>query len=90
MSRTVKEHMDESDRVTALVYDANAMVTKLKDELQFSRTVLDNLAGYQHPKMVMDIPYFLKTATREAERCPPAQVIAKQINRINALLGDKA
>ena len=87
-AKTVKEHIEESDRVTDIVKNANALVAKLQAELAVSRNTLESLLDYQHPKLRMDVPYPIRT-TRDDGKATPASVIHVQTQRINALLGDK-
>lgn len=86
--KTVKAHLEESDRVEAIVKDANAMVKKLQAELATTRVVLEGLSDYQHPKLQMDVPYQIRLSDDKA--MSPKAVINRQIDRINALLGDRA
>lgn len=88
MAKTVKQHLEESDRVTELVKGANGMVSKLQAELAISRATLDALLEYQHPQLRMDVPYAIR-GTRDDGKVTPASIVHKQISRINALLGDK-
>lgn len=89
MAKTVKEHTQEIDRVSAIIKDANALVLKLQAELAIARGTFEDLRAYQHPLHEMQIPYpFRKNNGPEKQK--PANVIDTQISRINDLLGDKA
>ena len=90
MAKTVKEHLQESDRVESLVKDANALVKKLQSELAVTRTTLEALSEMQHPKIVMQIPYGLRGNQQNDNDTSPSGVISRQVRRINELLGDKA
>lgn len=87
-AKTVKEHIEDSDRVTDIVKNANALVAKLQAELAIARATLDALKDYQHPLHQMTVPYAIR-ATRDNDKGSPASVIHIQTQRINALLGDK-
>ncbi len=88
MAKTVKEHIEQSDRVTDIVKDANALVTKLQAELAISRATLEALKDYQHPLHKMQVPYAIRVA-RDRDEGTPVSIIHIQVSRINALLGDK-
>lgn len=88
MTKTVKQHMEETDQVQKLVKSANGLVTKLQAELSQARTTLEELSGMQHPKLLMRIPYGIRGSGKEDETSP-AGVIDRQVKRINELLGDK-
>ena len=53
-----------------------------------TRVVLEGLSDYQHPKLQMDVPYQIRLSDDKA--MSPKAVINRQIDRINALLGDRA
>ena len=88
MSKTVKEHFEACKQVSQVIDDANALLTKCKDELHRSRTILELLEPYQHPKLAVPIPYMAWLTDEKS--MPPSSLIALAIKRINALLGDRA
>ena len=88
MTKTVKQHMEETDQVQKLVKSANGLVTKLQAELAQARTTLEELSGMQHPKLVMRVPYGIRGNGKDVETSP-AGVIDRQVKRINEILGDK-
>ncbi|WP_065321743.1 hypothetical protein [Tritonibacter mobilis] len=89
MSKTVKEHFDECQQVSVVIDNANALLTKTRDELIVARSALEDLRKYQHPEMRMDCPYRLRTQ-RDEGKTTPAIVIDRAVRRINELLGDRA
>lgn len=89
MSKTVKEHMQDSDTVKKIIEDANALVGRLQKELNCARETMEKLTPYQHPLHRMDQPYHLRSE-RGNDPSAPASVIAAQVARINTLLGDRA
>jgi len=88
-AKTVEEHFAEADRIQKHIRDANALVGKLKNELEATRRTLDILEQHQHPSVVLDCPYWLKEKN-DKEPLSPKAMIQKQTERINALLGDRA
>lgn len=89
MTKTVKEHLTESDRVSEIVNEANALVKKLQAELAISRTTLEELSEMQHPKLSMRVPYAIRNKTLD-DSASPKSIISCQVDRISALLGDRA
>ena len=91
MSETLKAHFENCKQVSQIVDDANALLTKVRDELFTAREALESLIQYQHPKLAMSMPYRLAESASEREKMvAPAAVISRQVGRINALLGDRA
>lgn len=88
-AKTVLAHLEESDRVADIVKDANALVKKLHSELHVARETFEGLKKYQHPELIMRIPYAIKDGKGPDEKMP-LSVIQMQIDRINTLLGDRA
>lgn len=87
--KTVKEHLNEADTVKRLVDDSTAMVKKLKDELEVCREIFEWAEKFNHPEFRMHAPYFLRTHFQN-EQVPLASVTRKSVERINAVLGDRA
>ena len=86
-----KAHFENCKQVSQIVDDANALLTKVRDELFVARATLEALAAYQHPKLSMNMPNGIADSSNEREKpVPPAYVITRQIKRINAILGDRA
>ncbi|WP_120636061.1 hypothetical protein [Ruegeria sp. EL01] len=85
---TVKEHFEECKSVSDVIDNANALLTKCQAELMVARDLLDGLKEYQHPKLTMSVPYRLRA--KNDENLPPKALIDREIDRINALLGDRA
>lgn len=91
MTETTKAHFDNCKQVSQILDDANALLTKVRDELFTARETLEKLTEYQHHKLAMPIPYRLAWGDSEREKTvTPAVVIIRQVHRINALLGDRA
>jgi len=89
MSKTVKQHFDECQQVSVVIDNANALLTKTRDELMIARSALEALIKYQHPEMRMDCPYQLTLRSDEGPTSPRI-VIERTVRRINELLGDRA
>lgn len=89
MTKTVKDHFEACRDVSKLIDDANALATKLQAELKVSRAAFEALVDFQHPKLMMDYPYEMRR-NNDLKNGTPATVIKSQIERINALLGDRA
>lgn len=88
--KTVKEHTDEADAIVKHVKDANALLEKLKAELDFARTALNKLSEFAPAdKFKIDAPYHLR-ATSSDNAMSMNQIIKAQTVRINTLLGDRA
>lgn len=95
MSMTVNDHIEDCKRVSVVIDNANALLTKTKSELERARNVLERLAEYQHPKMVMKIKYDHRISDLvgtkvESDGVDPATLIRAEISAINKLLGDRA
>lgn len=91
MTDTIKAHFENCKQVSQIVDDANALLTKVRDELFVARETLEGLVQYQHPKISMSLPYRLADSREDREKSvAPAYVISRQVARINALLGDRA
>lgn len=85
--KTVKEHLQEADTIKKHIDASNAMVLKLQSELSATRAGLEALIAMQHPALILTVPYALRTSNDE--KLKPADLIKRQIDRINATLGDK-
>lgn len=90
MTKTVKEHFENCKSVARVVDDANALLTKVQKELCAARATLEALQDEQHPRVRMNVPYHMRTGSRDQMVELPETVIKWQIERINALLGDRA
>ena len=87
--KTVKDHIEASDRIIKTVNEANALVKKLRDRLEDIRSTLEALKPYQHDKLKMSMPCHLRAKEMPSE-LSPRRVIEQEIKRINAILGDRA
>ena len=94
MSMTVKDHFEDCKRVSDVIDNANALLTKTKAELDRARNVLERLVEFQHPKMLMEIKFDYRVSEllgKSAEKgVDPATLIRAEISAINKLLGDRA
>lgn len=91
MSKTVTEHFQECKQVGQLIDDSNALLTKTRNMLIQTRETLEALTDQQHPMLRMSMPYRLRSGSnRESGDYAPKAVIQRQIEEINALLGDRA
>lgn len=88
MSKTVKEHFAACKQVSEVIDDANALLTKCRDELHKARMILEMIGPYQHPKLEVPIGY--NGWISDQKNMPPSTLIEIEIKRINALLGDRA
>ncbi|GGE30210.1 hypothetical protein GCM10011360_17830 [Primorskyibacter flagellatus] len=89
MAKTVQEHFEECKQIDQIVDQANALLTKVRNELVIARAVLEALSEYQHPKLAMAVPYQFRQDLGD-KHVTPRTVIDAEITRINALLGDRA
>lgn len=85
--KTVKEHLNDADRLSQHVDDANALVRKLKDELEFCRKRLEWMKKFCHPMFkAQDAHKF----DRKGDVVTMETAINLDIRDINDLLGDRA
>lgn len=91
MSKTIKDHIDESDQVKTLIDHSNALLVKAREELVMIRESLECLRAYQHPKLVIASPgYRMKDVVGRGDRpFAPLDLIDAHVTRINALIGDR-
>lgn len=99
MSKTVKEHFAACKQVSEVIDDANALLTKCRDELHKARIILEMIGPYQHPKLevpigcngwISDQKNMPPGWISDEKYMPPSTLIEIEIKRINALLGDRA
>lgn len=88
--KTVKQHMQAVDAVSRLLTDTATQIERLRKTLVATRTTLETLSDYQHPKLMMSVPYHLRSDGPNARDVTPATVIDAQVAAINAILGDRA
>lgn len=87
--KTVKQHADEADTIAKHVRDANALLTKLRDELDNTRKTLHALRDFSPAdRFKIDPPYHLRNSANEPMNM--LTMIKAQTVRINLLLGDRA
>ena len=94
MSKTVKDHLEDCKQVSVVIDNANALLTKTKDELQRARDVLEALIDYQHPLLSVNSYSYqvgkLFADNKTDKGIPPVALIKAEIAAINNLLGDRA
>lgn len=89
--KTVKEHTDEADAITKHVRDANALLIRLREELDYCRKTLHALRDFAPAdQFKINAPYHLRAGTGNAEAQSMNLIIKAQTARINTLLGDRA
>lgn len=91
--KTVQEHINEADTIAKHIKDANALVDRLRDELDKARTTLHSLRDFAPAdRFKIDPPYHLRKTGADGR--PEGQnmiaIIKAQTTRINTLLGDRA
>lgn len=89
MSKTVKEHLEQTDQIQAHIKQADALLIKAKDELFGARRTLEALAVFApSDQLRTDMPYHLRR-DRESDPGSMQEIVRRQVARINALLGDR-
>lgn len=86
-ARTAKEHLEEADRIVQHVNDANALVGRLRSGLENARSTLEALKPAQHQMVKIREPYH--HPNRETSDKLAASIIAKEIELIDQILGDR-
>lgn len=89
-NRTVQQHLQACAKMESLITDSNALLNRLSNMLQQSRSILEALREYQHPKMKMDLPYSYRRGDSNQRDICPGDLIDLHVKQINALLGDRA
>ena len=89
-NRTVQQHLQACTKMESLITDSNALLNRLSNMLQQSRSILEALREYQHPKMKMDLPYSYRRSDSNQRDICPGDLIDLHVKQINALLGDRA
>ena len=89
-TETISKHMADCKQVASIIENANALLMKSQKQLAQARDTLEKLREFQHPKMVMQVPYAFQRGGNRDESATPAVVIDRQIAEINSLLGDRA
>lgn len=89
--KTVKEHNDEADAIRKHIADADALLNKLRDELDLSRKTLHALREFAPAdQFKIGTPYHLRPGNGRGESMSMNELIKAQTIRINTLLGDRA
>lgn len=89
MSKTVKEHQAEADRIKKHVDDANALLEKMKRVANDARSTLEALKVFSpNDQFKARCPYHLRD--RDSDEASMSAIIDRQVAQINALLGDRA
>ena len=89
MSKTVKEHLDETSEITKHLKDGDALILKLQKELTTCRTAIEWMSKFSHPEFRIIPPYGDARPAKD-DPCTLKLVADHRINAINALLGDRA
>lgn len=89
-NRTVQQHLQACAKMESLITDRNALLNCLSNMLQQTRSILESLREYQHPKIRMDLPYSMRRNDSNQRDICPVDLIELHIKQINALLGDRA
>lgn len=88
-SKTVTDHVEESTRLEQHIKDANALVIKMRKELECCRKTLEKLEAFC-PNEIFTIatPYHLRD--KLSDQSPMSKILNYQTKAINELLGDRA
>ena len=90
MSKTVKEHLDETSEITKHLKDGDALVRKLQSELETTRSALEWMKDFNHPEFKRPCSYQPFRPTDKHVEASLGEVAKARIQAINALLGDRA
>ena len=92
-AKTVKEHIEEQDKIKEHIADANALVIKLRKELEDCRNTFEALEKFcPNDRFTIAAPYHLHSSIGEtlSKNTPMATILKYQTASINKLLGDRA
>ena len=93
-TKTVKEHLEVSDRLAEQLKQSDALVKKVRGELVVARDSLEWLLKFApHPSIKSDVGCGLRTNLKlssDVRSISMQDVIDKSISRISAILGDRA
>lgn len=88
---TVNEHMKASEALKAQIDAADALAKKLAHVLNGARSTIEALKVYApNDKFKIDAPYHLRSGGNGGNDLSMLAIISKQIEVINATLGDRA
>lgn len=91
MSKTVKEHLEQADQIKSHVDDANALLKKLREELDRARLALEWLKQFDAPAFApKPAGYQFSNDVKDTAKVTMAEMIDARVKKINALLGDRA
>lgn len=90
MTKTVKQHTEETDRMIAHLKDGEKLVVKLREQLSETRNALKFIEDFAHPAFQKKVGYSRFGFEKGESVVTMKQVIEKQISNINAILGDAA
>lgn len=88
---TVKDHMNASEALKQQIDAADALAKKLAHVLNGARSTIEALKVYAPDKRFkIDAPYHLRSSGNGGSELSMNEIILKQIEVINATLGDRA
>ena len=92
MAKTVTEHQQEADQIKRHIDEADALVRRLRSELETCRNVLEWSIGFDNPEFERGIQYKgFKVDPDGKSSTSTLKTAAKfRVSKINELLGDRA
>ena len=88
--KTVEQHLEHAETLQEHIKSADALVLRLRKELQLCRSSLEWAMGFSHPAFSITANYYMDAPVKNGEQCTLKQMADHRIAAINALLGDKA
>ena len=88
--KTVEEHLEHAEVLQEHIKSADALVVKLKRELEICREFINWAARFGHPDFKISVGYMGDMPVDHTELCSLRDGCSHRIAAINALLGDKA
>lgn len=83
------DHLKASSEIQKHIEDGDALAKKIASKLVQARTTLEKLRDFApSEKFKVDMPYHLRG--QNAQEASMAEIIKRQIEHINEVLGDRA
>ena len=88
--KTVEQHLEHAEVLRDHIRSADALVVKLKEELEYCRGMIEWASRFSHPDFTLSVGYTRGMPVKPSEECTLRAACNHRIAAINALLGDKA